>query len=175
MLTASQRDALWAWFDDVLPDAVSVIWAHEDGPRPARPLATLRVRTPDAVGHDEEGPPEDGAIVVTGDREFTTTLQAFGRLPDGTHPIDVLGTVLERLSRPTDRESLAASGLAWVDVLQADDVPEVRGTRWEARAVLDLRWRRRSVVVDEPGQIETVEIAGEVDGRESERTVTVGD
>ncbi len=146
--------------------AGKVFWAEQNAPLPSRPCLTLKVSSLVQVKEDFTEPPDDdGIAMVNGDREFTLSIQAFGG-----EPMAALEKLRNSIHKYEVRQSLPEA-LVLVESLGINSVSEILGSRYEARAALDLLCRVTSqfgadgttakpYTTDEVGLIEEVDLAG---------------
>lgn len=152
-----------------------VIWANQEGYKPAVPLVTL-------MGYSERGeamanilPTETtGEFELVTPTAFVLEVQYFGG--KGAFPVDTLSDFVAQLSRPTVVDKFMAAGMAF---LYADPVQDVAALldssqQVEPRAAVDLHLRYTAQVLDTPGIIDTVDITGHTP-RDLEFTVTAVD
>ena len=168
------RNALWSWVDASVPDGTRVIFARQDGQRPARPFVTLLVTTRQRDEHEHIGPTNDqGETRIRANQSVTLQVQSFANadedlgLSAGEVAEGLLLDLRDSLMKPSVREGLSADGLAYVrELLAPQDLSEVSGNTWEGRGTMDLEFRTVAEVVDDTGFVETVELTGQVGDRE---------
>ncbi len=147
-------------------DTAKVIWAEENTPQPTLPYLSLKIASLVQVKDDFNGEPdENGIALVSGDREFTLEVKAFG---GDTFP------VLEKLRNSLQKFEVRLAlpeGLAYIDSAGILAANELVDTTYEQRAVMTLRFRipsqfeadgtpQKPYTTDELGLIETVVIQG---------------
>lgn len=103
---------------------------------------------------------------LTGDREFTVSVQAIR----GT-PLQLLADVQDSLQRFTVMQTLRAAGLSFRRDEGVVDVTELLSTADERRANLDFIFALQADHRDQTGVVESVEVTDTLDG--VERTFTV--
>jgi len=145
-----------------------IIWANQDAPRPSSNYITLLLNTFSRVGWDFSNPPDDtptpgeigGAAVISGDRELTLSIQAFG-----SGAFEQLIRLQSKLEMPSIRGAFADDyDLAIVNSSDVTDITGLIDSQMEARASLDIFLRlaspydtaAESVVTEDQGVIETV-------------------
>lgn len=162
------EDALRAWAKagTALTDA-KVIWSEQTGARPAAPFVTLRIGDViplSSVDEVEEltdldaDPGEEVELRAGGFREFTLSLQAFAATVTGANTArEYLTKAQTALALPSVRAALFAAGIAPFDTGTVQTVNAVVGTKFEARAVLEVRFYVHDTVSEYTGFIEEVE------------------
>jgi hypothetical protein len=147
-------------------DAGKVIWAEQDAPSPALPYLTLKFSSLVQVKEEYTGEPDDdGQALISGDREFTLSVQCFGGVP-----LQILENLKNSLHKFEVKLALP-EGLAFIDSLGIMDISEVLDTRFEKRGAMGLLFRvssqfgaggtqEKPFTTDEVGVIETVKIEG---------------
>lgn len=129
------KDALYTWFKKT-SGLDSVIWADQDGPRPARPYATLRLIT-GAVklgGQDNLRVNESGVFYLNGPREITVSINVMG-----VSALDILTTARDSLDDPSVIDDLEADGIAIIEDGSPQNITELLETGFEERAQMDLK------------------------------------
>lgn len=142
-----------------LAGAMPVVWMNQNSPRPAKPYISLFLSGIQRAGEDSYSLVDalTGNMTVTGNREFDLSVNIYGTganallcdLVDNIHKISVL-------------EALRVYGIALVDVGTVNDLSEVLDSRFEERAVVDLRMRVGSSVSEVVDRIETVAITHKI-------------
>ena len=155
--------ALYTWASTV--SARTTIWYYPNAPRPALPYLSLCITDIKAIGWDYELPPDDlGNSALLGNREFTLEINYYG--DDALDKIEKLYTSLRSQSV---KQTLAASGVFFVDRIMQSNITELIDSRFEQRYVLELQFRCSNQGITAPdtfdvGVIATVEIDGTIDG-----------
>jgi len=145
---------LYALVDPLVTE--SLIWADGNAPRPALPYVSMKVMGMRRVKGDwySEDIGTNGLQTVKGDREFTLSIQRFGT--DSVEALDTLANKL-RLTTIIDKFNNAK-----LPIVSAEDVVDVAAlldkSQIEPRASLDVFMRMKSVLTDNVGYIDTVEI-----------------
>lgn len=159
-IRAAVRDALG------LPDG-SVIWADQDGTRPAEPFATVKLGTlvslgQDATTHDfDSGRPagEEIEITVRGVRELPVSVQVFAPSTTGNgSAFAILSKLPGRLRLASVRDPLTLAGLSPFDVGGVQNLGQLLGPAFAGRATCDVRFYVADDVSERTTYIETVEI-----------------
>lgn len=148
----------WAAAATVRP----VIWANQNGPQPASPYVTLQVTAAPQEGDAEvfDGVSGAGLVDIRLTRLWTVQVACFG-----AGAVGELQELLKALHKITVQQALRAAGTCYVRVLSGPtDVPEVTGTTWQPRAVMDVQFRAAEDYTDDVGLIERVRFTGEADG-----------
>jgi hypothetical protein len=148
------RDDLYTLFKPLISETL----IHGDGnaPRPALPYVSMKVMSMRRVKNDwySEDIGLDGLQTVKGDREFTLSFQRFGN--DSVEALDTLANKL-RLTTVIDKFNNAK-----LPIVMAEDVVDVAAlldkSQIEPRASLDVFMRLKSVLTDNVGYIDTVDI-----------------
>jgi len=132
---------------------VPVIFANENGRRPAMPYITLAIRWAQASGAEMGRVRDDGVQAVRQHDDATVELQAYGMA--AYDRLDELGLILRH---PLYQERAEALGLAVFDVGRLQDLPLLRDVaRYERRGVLELGIRYARDFAANVGVIETVQ------------------
>lgn len=160
-----------------------VIFAAQNGPRPAKPLITIRLELGPPVGldglviSDTDGAPAGQEITRTsrGLRNLTVDLQAFSDAARGTQsPMALLEAVASRLSLQTQRDALGAANLGLISIGSVSRVDGVvNSTTFEPRAILSVRFLVTSETAEELTYIETVEVTDEIAEPDNTFDVTI--
>lgn len=130
----------------------TVIWADQNAPRPASPYTTIKIASLRQVNHDHYGEPNNSGIqTVKGDREFTLSIQSYGR-----EGVTFLNDVAGKLKLTTNQDKFMAKKITCFNIGQVADVSAVIGSVIEKRASLDIFCRIKSSLTDNVGLIETV-------------------
>lgn len=141
--------------------AVPVIWANQDGPRPAGLYATLRLdgvahRTPLIVGMQDDA----GVRINSAHRTGTIEVQAFG-----SGAFDLLDTVGQLLMQQDAIDRANTQDLALGPMGDVTDEPALRDMhQWEPRAIASLPYAYTGQTDEALSWIETVEGTIDVDG-----------
>lgn len=135
-------------------EVTQIIKANQNAPRPARPYITVLITSTTQQGHSWEGAPNnDGDASIENELACMVSLQAFGESAK-----TIMGNLRQSLEKPTVLQSLRATGLPFIRVLNGvTDQTEQVGTQYEERAGMDLEFRAVAVVTDAVGVIESVE------------------
>lgn len=148
------RDTLHDWIDANTTGLNAIVRLEQNNPRPALPYVGYRISGLDKIGHDYVERPEDlQEARVSGNREFTVEIQHFG-----SGAIDRLEGLRSSLEMPAQRVLFDAQGIAFVDDLGITDISQLLDTRYEERALLELRFRVGTDYTTITGQIDTVKI-----------------
>lgn len=136
---------------------IEVVWMNDNGPKPDLPYLALRRSSLAAIGHGFESIPDGGGLAkISGDRDMTVNIQAYGSNAYGR--LDELYNV--RLD-PNSQELLALGDLALVNLLAITNLTGLNDTEFEERAQMDLLFRFASQRTGvDVGLIEIVEIEG---------------
>lgn len=113
---------------------IPVIFANENGTRPAPPYIAMAVRWAQASRAEQGEVDEDGNALISQHNDATVELQGFGA---GAY--DGLDTLQLRLQHPELEERAEALGLAVFERGRLQNIPVLReGARYEQRALLEL-------------------------------------
>ena len=156
---ADIRTALAAWVMKALGTDVSgVVWYPWPGTKMPKPYVMLRIVGPAKVGRDDF----DGSI-LSGQRRFTVTVNAYGDSPneidqdggvqDREGPIGLVARLQTSLEDPSVVEALYAAGIGVGEIMEAVDLSELLDTKFEARAAFDFHMFAASNVAVDAGQI----------------------
>lgn len=149
---------------------VPVVFANQNGPRPALPYITLRVDAAPRAPLLEAGLSEDGVQTYAAHRDATVELQCFG--PGSFDALDDLG---QRLKGPAMVAAAFAANLAVYAVDAVQNVPVLRdGTTYEPRALMDIGIRYVKQHDEEAGFIETLRGEMTLQGQERSLVDTIG-
>lgn len=151
----TMENTLYAWIAGVVSPVVA-IWADQNAPRPARPYLTLEHSAFGRVGDDVAAAKASAAGVVnmTGNREFTFSIQAIG--PGARSLLESVNTSIQKESA---KAGLRTGGLVFVQSLSPiQNIPELLDSvDIEERASLDLLFRVAQTYTDTVGAIDNAE------------------
>ena len=137
-----------------------VIFADENGPRPAKPYIALRVNPASRLPVHRGTVDDAGVQPVSAHRSAQVELQCFGW--GCMNALDALG---QRLHMQAALDRAEELDLAVTAVGQLRQVPVLRdATMYEPRAVLELTIDYTTTLADDVGVIEKVNITGTTDG-----------
>jgi hypothetical protein len=151
-----QRQALYDWVSSVVP--LTFIWIPSNAPQPATPFGTIQMKPTSEIGHDYHSPPDNNGVeTITGDREYMFEVQVYGAIsPTGEDEAYSWALALQTsLQKRSILDELAQFGIAYVDAEPITDLGEIGRSKWEARALLEVRFRIGHVETDTVGVIET--------------------
>jgi hypothetical protein len=164
-----------AWVVAALP-GVTVIWARQDGKKPARPFVTLRFGDLVAVGSTDErrtayvpdsSPGADDRHLLTtvvGLRSVSLTLQASTAGTLGTSTAKgLLSQAQTALALPSLRTALRTAGLSPYDRGTVREISTVLDADFEGRAQLVVSFYVNETASEQTGIIETVETTNDID------------
>lgn len=128
----------------------SVIMADQDGPRPAKPFATVRLSAVLPLGAYDgvytsmvagtPDPREEVLVTVAGHREIVVSIQVFTATTQGSASALVLANKLKSAaSLPSQQAVFDAAGASLFEVGQVRDLSAVFRTANEGRAQVDAR------------------------------------
>lgn len=159
-----------------------VIWARQDGTRPAAPYATLdlvsfRVVGQDAQRHDYDAEGEPGAEIVLahgGMREFSLAVTVFYGTLGSAGAVALADVIRTGLVKVAVREVLDAANVSIFDFGQVTNLAQVVNTVYEGRAVLELRGYTTQELEERIGYIASAEITGTIATVTTVETVDIG-
>lgn len=156
-MTDEQKNALHAIIAGLLGLAGNkVIWTGQNMPRLKRPFATMQVISERHEVREDYKPAGAGVYDVIVPCIAMVSVQYYG-----DDALDKVADMVRGLERYTIVDRCAAAGLAvYNEDGTLDTSGLLDGETWEERATVDLRTRYNSVVRDEPGYIDTVEVDG---------------
>lgn len=144
------------------------IWANQHAPQPSLPYLTLKLSPFRKVpGQDAKTTVYDGTqpagseIVetITGNREFTLTLEAFSSSVTGAAmALAYLEAALIALSLTDQVDTLLASGISIVDWDTPIDVSALIATAFQSRATVDVRFTTADQVTGNYGYIAQADV-----------------
>jgi hypothetical protein len=167
------RSVLLAWLEDI--SDFPVVIAEESDPRPnqGEPHVAFKILTNLVkLGSRDEHRPATATTEykVVSHREFTVSITAVGSpvsddedLDDKVRATDILNEIQLSLERPTVLDRFTEIDLAVVSEGTVVDTSLLLETETEPRATLDVIFRVRIDVEDDPGIIEKTRISGEID------------
>lgn len=164
---AAVENALHAWL--ATATGIVCIWAEQDGPQPATPYCIMRLDGPFRATQSDElrsitnlGNAAGQEVEQTWikQREIVVHLQAFAdsQVEGGSSPArDYLDRADEQLDLESVLDTLATSGLIVVgEPRTVQNVSTVVETRWQSRAMLDVRFRLTDSVMEKTGFVDGV-------------------
>jgi len=133
----------------------TVIWARQNGPKPKKPFAVLRLYAYRRDGLDEERfTSTQGVVEVRGDRVATLEVQYFG-----DNAQQMLIELEQSLQRPTIVERCFGACVAFFDVKNIQDLTGLLdAATYEERASIDFSVRFVVSTTDETGYIDKITI-----------------
>ncbi len=179
-------DACVAWLEAVMGSRIAsgdIIWENQKVAQPPYPYLSLlrdteideggadeiRRRTIDADGKILGVDPTAGAAATNEEIAYqpivwTLTIQAHadpdgGGNDPGCNPMQLLGRVKRSLGQTTTIDRLRAAGMSIVDKSQLTDLSLVINGNWTSRASFDVSLRTASVMVEEIGFIDKVQVS----------------
>ncbi len=150
------RQALYDWVRNEIP--ITWIWIPSNGPQPATPFGTIQMNPTEEIGHDHHSEPDaSGVETITGDREFMFEAQIYGELsPTGEDPAYSYALELQSsLQKRSVLDELKKYDISFVDTEPITKLGDVGRTNYEARALLEIRFRIGYQETDTVGVIET--------------------
>ncbi len=150
------RQALYDWVSNEIP--ITWVWIPLNGPQPATPYGTIQMNPTEEIGHDSHSAPNSSGVeTIRGDREFMFEAQIYGQLsPTGEDPAFSYALELQTsLQKRSVLDELKKFGITYVDTEPVTKLTDIGRTLYEARALLEIRFRIAYVEVDTVGVIET--------------------
>lgn len=131
-------------------------------PRPALPYFTLKITTPGARYGDDSSEAVEGSSQMNygGQRGMTVSFNAYGRSHEEAWSLAALWQA--RLGTPTTQGLLRKAGIAVWKPGAVADLSALLNTGYEGRAHLDCLFGVASNLTIDPGSIENVNVAGQV-------------
>lgn len=178
-------------FEKALQDAVvlasgladgKVIWARQDGTRPAAPYVTLDLTSFSVIGidgtrHDYDAEADPGAEITLkhgGMREFGLAVVVFYGTLGAAGAMALAETIRTSLSKVSVREVLDAANVSIFDFGRVLNLTQVVNTVYEGRAVFELRGYTTQEVTETIGYIQSAEIEGTISTVTTVETVDIG-
>lgn len=173
MSWAAIQDGLRIWVRDATGLADDhVIWADQNGPRPAPPFADLRIGSTIPLGATDEvsdstdlGRPagQEVELRATSVQEFHVTIRLFtDETLDDNAALSLLGTARLTLALPTKRAALAEAGLTVFDRGEVQNLTALKDTVFEGRAMLEIGCYTIESISEYVGYWATAEIIPEL-------------
>lgn len=147
------RTYLYEWAVANIPSGMPAIYLYANSPRPLVDYITLYITSVSQIGWDyTQEPTSDAGIAnMIGDREFVLQVSSYGG-----DPLTVLNNLRTSLQKETVLDSLRANGIVFVSWYDISDVTQLIDSRFEQRAVMDIRFRIADIYTDTLGVIDTV-------------------
>lgn len=146
------------------PSNVTVIFANQNAPRPAKPYGTILIVSSIRVGQNDEQRSTDnyGEMTLIGQRQMTVSLNIYG---DGA--MDYMETLQQSLSKFSVLQNYFGS--AQISILNKSNIQNLTyllETDFESRAQMDITIGYAIDYTDDVGLIEHVEVVGTVNEEE---------
>lgn len=146
------------------PSNVTVIFANQNAPRPAKPYGTILIMSVIRVGQNDEQRETDnyGEMALVGQRQMTVSLNIYG---EGA--IDYMETLQQSLSKFSVLQNYFGS--APISILNKSTIQNLTyllETDFESRAQMDITIGYAVDYTDDVGLIEHVEVVGTVNDEE---------
>lgn len=153
------RDALYDWVNDQTP--WKTIWKNSNAPQPPLPFMAIRMFPTLAIGEDSHsGPDANGDDTIVGDREFSFTVELVG--DDSPTAEDLTWTYAEQIASSLQTrgvlDTLAVAGIAYVERQPIQDLTAVGSVLYQARALVELRFRIANEMVETLNWIDTADM-----------------
>lgn len=166
------RETILEWLQDRTDRPV--VFADQSDPRPNEPHVSFKLLTNlIKLGSFDErilNKTSPYKSTLRAHREFVVAIEAVGSpvgpsddLDDFVRATDILTGVHLSLDQITVRDRFNAIGLAVVNEGAVTDISQLLETETEPRALLEVRFRARFDITDNPGYFEKVEMSGDVD------------
>lgn len=135
----------------------TVAWSEESAPAPDEYHLMLRITGVPKVAQDGTTfDTETGVLTITGNREFTLELQAYG-----AGAFALLTAIDSAVEKPSVLAGLREDGIVYVDSEPVQNLTYLIETRYRERAALDIRFRTAETQTDDVGYFDHVEGEGE--------------
>jgi hypothetical protein len=159
----SVRTDLYNWAVANVPSGMPVIYYYPNAPRPTVDYVTLYITSVTQIGRDYTSDPSNDAGIanMSGDREFTLQVQAYG-----DDPLTVLENLRTSLQKESVLDSLRATGISYVNWFPIQDITSLIDSRFEQRGTMDLLFRMAQTYTDTIGVIDTVQVTETVKDQE---------
>lgn len=134
-----------------------VIWYYPNAPRPPKPYATLEVFA--EIGEAQEDISKTkvaGKYNVVVPVSQTLRVQLYGK--NGTDVCEMLNVLARKMETPTFADKCFANNVAFFDAESVVDLTEIMEQSVDVRASIDFHVRTNSIIVDDLGVIEQVEV-----------------
>jgi hypothetical protein len=150
MIVSALNHALYAWLDGAT--TWPVVLMEQNAPRPNTSYVGWRLGNSKRVAEDYAGAPDAGGdSTVVGNREMIAEVQAYG---SGAR--QQLENCRDALSMETVRDILRNSSCCVIEATDVQNLSTVLNNAYEERALLEVRVRTWSEMVDRVGWIEHV-------------------
>lgn len=152
---SSVKDSLYSWAFTQLGGNVPVVYYFPNAPRPTVDYISLYLSTFDQIGWDWTQNPVDntGISEMVGDREFNLQVQGYGG-----DPISMLEILRTSLQKESVLDTLRTAGIVFVSWNKITDITALVDSRFEHRAMMDIRFRIAQIYSDDLGVINNVEV-----------------
>lgn len=149
------RSYLYNWAISNIPVGMPAIYYYPNAPRPTIDYVSLYISSLDQIGWDFDQAPQanDGIAEQVGDREFILQVQGYGG-----DPITVLNNLRTSLQKQSVLDTLRAVGIVFVSWFSINDITDLIDSRFEQRAVMDVKFRLADIYNDTPGVISSAQI-----------------
>ena len=161
MIVSALNHGIYTWLDGAT--TWPVVLMEQNAPRPNTSYVGWRLGNSKRIAEDYEGSPDAGGdSTIVGNREMIAEVQAYG---SGAR--QQLENCRDALSKETVRGTLADSSCCVVEATDVQNLSTVLNSSYEERALLEVRFRTWSEMVDQIGWIEHVRGDGTVVGPDS--------
>jgi hypothetical protein len=150
------KAALYDWVSSEIP--ITWIWAPVNATQPATPYGTITMNPTEEIGHDHHSAPDDNGVeTITGVREFMFEAEIHGELsPTGEDPAWSYALELQSsLQKRSVLDELKKYDISYVDTEPVTKLTGTGRSLFEARALLEVRFRIGYQETDNVGVIET--------------------
>lgn len=154
MNIAQIKESIRQWIlDNKDASILSVVYAQQNAPRPAKPYITLLVTPVTRKEHAHiSAPNSSGEAIIENEAEIVASVQCYG-----DNALSLLDSLRNTLEKQTVRDALRGAGTPYIRTLNGvSDLTEQVGTNYEPRAGVDLEFRAVITVTDTVGVIEEV-------------------
>lgn len=139
----------------------TVIWADLNKPRPPLPYTVLKINSLRLIKMDHYDNPDNAGIQkVTGDREFTLSVQHFGTYNN----VEFLTDFANKLRLTSVIDKFMGKKLVAFDTSDVLDISQlIDENAIERRSSVDVFMRMKSRLIDDVGVIDQVDILADDD------------
>lgn len=158
---------------------------YDSGPRPNLPYITYQIRNVNPVGVDSVSlPDENGAIRISGNRNFNLYLQCYGdtltsdNINDFIYASDYLNILYTSLSKESTKDLFYTNNFVILDTIAGIlDISTLMDTEYENRASADFICRTTTDISDTVELVDVVNIGATYKNviDETEKIITIGE
>jgi hypothetical protein len=154
MTYATLRGYIWSWANANIGSGCPIIWANENGTRPALPYVTLQVRTVRKPGMPYSSKASaTGVQTVSYIEDIDVSIQSYGDASD-----DFLLNLKNSLQKDTVLQALYANKVGLRNIGDITEIPIILDETAENRYLFEVSFTIGQEITDTVGFISTVEI-----------------